>query len=43
MFWSHFGREKNREIIENAGFEILLDEIDTSNAEKHQVILATKK
>lgn len=42
MWWSHYGSSKNREIIENAGFEILLNEIDTSAGEKHQVILARK-
>lgn len=40
MFWSHYGAEKNKEIIENAGFKILLNEIDTSGGEKHQVIIA---
>lgn len=43
MWWSHFGPEKNRQIIENAGFEILLDEIDPSNNEKHQIIIAKKR
>lgn len=42
MSWSHFGKEKNRQLVEEAGFEILLDEIDTSGGEKHQVILAKK-
>ncbi len=42
MWWSHYGSKKNRLIIENAGFEILLDEIDTTGKEKHQVILAKK-
>lgn len=42
MFWSHFGKEKNRKMIEEAGFKILLDEIDTSGGEKHQVILARR-
>lgn len=43
MFWSHFGPKKNREIIANAGFKILLDEIDTSGGEKHQIILARRQ
>ena len=43
MYWSHYGPEKNREIIERTGFEVILDEIDTSNKERHQVILARKK
>lgn len=42
MWWSHYGSEKNRDLIENAGFEIILDEIDTSGGEKHQVIVARK-
>lgn len=42
MYWSHYGPEKNREIIERAGFEVILDEIDTRGGEKHQVILARK-
>jgi cyclopropane fatty-acyl-phospholipid synthase-like methyltransferase len=42
MYWSHYGPEKNREIIEKAGFEIILDEIDASRIDKHQVIMAKK-
>lgn len=42
MFWSHYDSKKNSEIIKNAGFKILLDEIDTSDGEKHQVIIAQK-
>lgn len=40
MFWSHFGAEKNKVLVEEAGFEIILNEIDTSCGEKHQVIIA---
>jgi len=42
MFWSHYGREKNLELIKSAGFNIITEEIDTSGGEKHLVILATK-
>lgn len=42
MFWSHFGPEKNKQIIENAGFKVILDEIDTGGDEKHQIIMARK-
>lgn len=42
MYWSHHGPEKNRKIIEEAGFEIIFDKIDTSGGEKHQIILARK-
>jgi cyclopropane fatty-acyl-phospholipid synthase-like methyltransferase len=43
MWWSHYGADKNVELIQSAGFEILLDEIDHSNNEKHQIILAKKR
>lgn len=42
MYWSHYGPEKNRKIIEEAGFEIIFDKIDTSGGEKHQITLARK-
>ena len=42
MWWSHYGAEKNKEIIKNAGFDILFAEVDTSGDEKHLVILAKK-
>ncbi|HCB22970.1 hypothetical protein A3B42_01995 [Candidatus Daviesbacteria bacterium RIFCSPLOWO2_01_FULL_38_10] len=42
MWWSHYGAEKNTEIIKTAGFEILLDEIDEGDNERHQIILARK-
>ncbi len=42
MYWSHFGKDKNRKLVEEAGFEIIEDEIDLSGGEKHQVILARK-
>ncbi len=40
MFWSFYGKEKNRKLLENAGFKILSDEIDTSGNERHQIIIA---
>jgi cyclopropane fatty-acyl-phospholipid synthase-like methyltransferase len=40
-FWSHYGAEKNTELLESAGFKIYLSEIDGSANEKHQIILAT--
>lgn len=43
MIWSHYGAERNRPIVESAGFDILLDEIDTSNGESHQIILALRR
>ena len=42
MFWSHYGKKENKKLVEDAGFKILLDEIDESGGEKHQVILAKK-
>ena len=42
MYWSQYGPDKNREIIQKAGFEIILEETDATGTEKHQVILATK-
>ncbi|HUD44090.1 MAG TPA: class I SAM-dependent methyltransferase [Patescibacteria group bacterium] len=42
MSWSHYGKEKNRQLVEETGFKILLDEIDDSGGEKHQMILAKK-
>jgi cyclopropane fatty-acyl-phospholipid synthase-like methyltransferase len=42
MYWSHYGKERNRQLVEEAGFAILLDEIDESGREKHQIILARK-
>ena len=43
MWWSHYGAEKNEEIIKQAGFKIIQNEIDDSGGEKHQVILAEKE
>ena len=43
MYWSHYGLERNRHMIKECGFEILIDEIDTSGGEKHQVILVRKR
>lgn len=42
MYWSHYGVDKNRKIIQNAGFKILLDEIDEGVNERHQVVIAKK-
>lgn len=40
MHWSHYGAEKNNELVEEAGFEIITSEIDHSGGEKHLMILA---
>lgn len=43
MWWSHYGADKNIEIVKKAGFEILFSEIDDSGGESHLIILAKKK
>jgi len=40
MYWSHYGAEKNIELVSEAGFEIIKSEIDHSGGEEHLVILA---
>lgn len=40
MFWSHYDAPTNRALVEDAGFDVSVDEIDTSDGERHQVILA---
>jgi hypothetical protein len=40
LFWSHYGAEKNTELLENAGFKIYLNEIYGSSNEKHQIVIA---
>jgi cyclopropane fatty-acyl-phospholipid synthase-like methyltransferase len=42
MWWSNYGPEKNKKIVQEAGFRIIFDEIDKSNGEKHLIILAKK-
>jgi predicted SAM-dependent methyltransferase len=42
MFWSHYGAAKNKQLIKQAGFEIIVEKIDTSGGERHLVILAKK-
>jgi len=41
MYWSHFGAEANRKLVEGAGFRVVVDEIDSSADEAHQIIIAT--
>lgn len=43
MFWSFYGPEKELELVKNAGFEILYDEIIERGGEKHYWILAKSK
>jgi cyclopropane fatty-acyl-phospholipid synthase-like methyltransferase len=42
MEWSHYDAGTNKQLIQDAGFKILFDEIDTSGGEKHLVVLAQK-
>lgn len=42
MWSSQFGPSKNRDLLVDAGFESILDEIDRSNNEEHQIIIAKK-
>jgi 2-polyprenyl-3-methyl-5-hydroxy-6-metoxy-1,4-benzoquinol methylase len=40
MYWSSYNRDENKTLIETAGFEIVLDDIDSSADERHQIVLA---
>ena len=42
MWWSHYAADKTIQIVKNAGFKIILSEIDNSGAERHLIILAEK-
>jgi hypothetical protein len=41
MYWSHYGAEKNIELVKNAGFKIVSNEINDFVTEKHQVIIGS--
>lgn len=43
MFWSHYDKDKNVELVKQAGFKIIYNEVDTSGGEKHLVVLAKKE
>lgn len=43
MWWSQWGTRKNSELVERAGFVILLDEVARSGGESHHVVMASKK
>lgn len=43
MVWSHYDAQTNKKLIQDAGFKIIFDEIDTSGGEKHLVVLAQKR
>ncbi len=39
MYWSHFGADTNVALVERAGFRVLLNEIDRSGNEAHQILI----
>jgi cyclopropane fatty-acyl-phospholipid synthase-like methyltransferase len=39
MEWSYYDAEKNKNIIQKAGFKIIFDEIDRSGGEKHLIVI----
>lgn len=43
MFWSHYDKDRNIELIKQVGFKIIYDEVDTSGGEKHLVVFAKKE
>lgn len=43
MWSSQYGTVKNTQMVEGAGLGIILNEIDVSGGERHQVILAEKR
>lgn len=42
MWWSHFGADHNNKLIQDAGFNPIISEVDTSGGERHLVVLAEK-
>ncbi len=42
LWSSQYGTKKNSQMVMNAGFDIIAEDIDTSGGERHQVILARK-
>lgn len=40
MYWSHYGVEKNKQLVEQAGFRLIWAKVDPAGGEKHLVILA---
>lgn len=43
MWASQYGTERNRRMVEAARFKVILDEIDASGGERHQIILGEKR
>lgn len=42
MYWSHYGRKKNLELVKQAGFEIVYETVDISRDEQLLIIFARK-
>lgn len=42
MWSSQYGTTKNIQLVKDVGFEIIMNEIDRSGGERHQIILARK-
>lgn len=42
MWSSQYGTKKNRQMVESSGFRIIVDELDNSGGERHEIILAQK-
>ncbi len=43
MYWSHFGRDRNRALITDAGFRIVGEELDEAAGERHAILFAATK
>jgi SAM-dependent methyltransferase len=43
MWSSHYGPVKNRELVETAGFAVVLDNLDASGDERHQILIARSR
>jgi len=43
MFWSHYSPEKSLQLVKDAGFQIVSDQIRVRSGEKHYWILAKNK
>lgn len=43
MYWSHYGAYENKQIVKDAGFEIISSEVDDTGGEKHLIVFAKVK
>ena len=42
MHWSHYNKDKNLDLVKEAGFKIIKTEVDNSGGEHHFVVMARK-